>query len=85
MTQTEMAEAIQAILPSNAKLVSFERNDAFFGNMIVVIRQGWKKHTFVTDRGDVCLDNKLLYSHASYQADTFSMLITAIQQNLCST
>lgn len=82
MTQTEMAEAIRAILPPNAQLVSLERNDVCFGNMTAVIRQGLKKHTFVTDRGDICLGNKLLYSHTSYQTDTFSMLITAIQDKL---
>lgn len=82
MTQIEMAEAIRALLPSNAKLVSFERNDAFFGNMTVVIRQGGKKHTLVIDRGDITHNRKLLYSHSSYQTDAFFMLITAIQKIL---
>ena len=81
----EMEEAIRAVLPAGAVLISFDRNDAFFGNMTVVIKQGPKKHTFVTDRGEILHGKKLLCGskyHQPGQEDTFPMLLQMIQKEL---
>lgn len=81
----ETEDAIRRALPPDAALVSFDRNDAFFGNMTVVIKQGSKKHTFCTDRGEILHGKKLLCNSAYHQAgqdDTFPMLLQMIQKEL---
>lgn len=81
----EMEAALRGILPGDAVLVVFDRNEAFFGNMTAVIRKGSKTHTFVTDRGEIRHNKKLLCTgdyHRAGQDDTFPMLLRMIQQIL---
>lgn len=67
------------------KLVSFERNNAAFGNMIVKIKSPRKKLNFITDRDDIFCNDKLLIPHGYHIAgedDAPEYLVKAIRDTI---
>lgn len=81
----EMAERIRSILPSGATLVSFDRNEQFFGNLALKITLDRVTHTFVTDRGEIYHNGKLLCDSSYHKAgndDTFLKLLQLIKREL---
>ena len=62
-----------ALYNTQFTLLSFDRNHQVFGNMVVVISDGQKSYQFVTDRGDISCNDKLLLDkgyHIAGQDDT---------------
>ena len=84
-TIEEMKQCIISVLPSNAMLIDFLYDSKCFGNMIVKIKQNRINHTFITDRGEI-YHNKKMVCDNSYQykenEDTFSKLIQIIKDTL---
>ena len=84
LSDDEIISRIQNILyDTNFTLLSFDRNHLVFGNMIVVISDGQKNYRFVTDRGGIFCNNKLLLGsayHIAGQDDTPVYLITEISK-----
>ena len=80
----EIISRIQNILyNTNFTLLSFDRNQLVFGNMIVNISNGQKNYQFVTDRGEIFCNNKFLLGnsyHIAGQDDTPVYLITEISK-----
>ena len=84
MEDHEIEKSILAILSGTAyELLSFERNHEFFGNMIATIKMGKLKFSFVSDRGDIMCNGKLIFAsayHIAGEDDTPKYLIKAIEQ-----
>ena len=81
----EMVNAIIEVLPNEFNLISFDYNDKIFGNMIVKIESSNKKYTFVTDRGEIYCNGKMICD-SSYRytenEDTFLKLLSIIKTEL---
>ena len=83
-----IADRIRSILPANAELVSCDRNEACFGNLIVKIKCGDRVHTFLTDRGEISCDNRVLWAPTiggEGEDDTISLLVELIKNELTHT
>lgn len=69
----------------NAKLIELKYYEKIFGNIVVLIEAGEKKHLFITDRGAI-YHNDRLFSDNSYhkkgKADCFDKLCEAIEKEL---
>ena len=82
----EVIKQINQILEgTDFKLISFDRNDEFFGNMIAVIKSPKKKYTFVSDRDDIFCNEKLVIPHGYHIAgldDTPTYLVKAIKETI---
>jgi hypothetical protein len=81
----EMLEMLTDILPEEVKIISFDYNGRFFGNIIVELSVSNKKHVFVTDRGEIYHNGKLLCDssyHYFEKQDTFSKLLQLIKSEL---
>ena len=81
----EMITTIKKILPANCTLASFEYDKKHFGNMIVKISSPNKFYTFVTDRGEIHCNDKIICD-SSYRyfekEDTFPKLLSIIRSEL---
>lgn len=65
------------------ELSYFDRNHMCFGNMIVKIKIGTHIHCFISDRGDIYRNEKLVFSsdyHVAGEDDSPKYLIKAIEQ-----
>lgn len=65
------------------KLIYFERNHKFFGNMIARISDGVKEYSIISDRGDIfCNETTILSSeyHIAGKDDLPMYFIKAIEQ-----
>ena len=84
LSNAEIISQIQCVLhDTNFKLLSFDKKQQVFGNMIVIISDGQKNYQFVTDRGEISCNNKLLLDssyHLAGQDDTPIHLITEIDK-----
>ncbi len=80
-----MIDPLKAILPAEATLVSFDYNEKVFGNIVVEIELAKIKHTFITDRGEIYHNGKMICD-SSYlyieKKDTFSKLLQMIKIEL---
>ncbi len=83
--KNDMLNAMKAVLPAEATLVSFEYNDKVFGNIVVKIELKKIMHTFVTDRGEIYHNGKMIcdssYRHTEKE-DTFPKLLQIIKNEL---
>lgn len=64
------------------ELKLFERDKQMFGNMVVKIESSDSKYVFVTDRGDIFCNHKLVIEHGYHIAgedDTPIYLLKAIK------
>lgn len=81
----EMITAIKKILPANCTLASFEYDKKHFGNMIVKINSPSKYYTFVTDRGEIYCNDKMICD-SSYRyfekEDTFPKILSVIKSEV---
>ena len=80
-----MLEMIKALLPTNASIVLFDYNKKFFGNIVLKLEIGKDKHTFITDRGEIYHNGKMLCDssyHYTEKEDTFPKLLQLIKQEL---
>ncbi len=82
---SDMSDALKAILPDEAELISFDYNEKFFGNIVAEIKLKKMKHTFITDRGEIYHNGKMICD-SSYRytekEDTFSKLLQIIKLEL---
>ena len=58
-----------AIVCTDFKIVSFNRNHEYFGNMILVIANNKKRFEYITDRDDVFCNSKLVIRHGYHVAE----------------
>ena len=58
--KNEMFEMIKTLLPTNATVVSFDYYEKAFGNIVLKFEIGKDTHTFITDRGEIYHNGKLL-------------------------
>lgn len=75
----------QTLEGTDFKLISFDRNDEFFGNMIAVIKSSKKKYTFVSDRDDIFCNDELVIPHGYHIAgidDTPTYFVKAIRETV---
>lgn len=77
----EMTDALKAILPAEAVLLSFSYHAKCFGNIIAEIEFNGNKHVFITDRGEICHNGKMICD-STYQEDTFQKLLIVINNIL---
>ena len=83
--KNEMLEMIKAILPTNATVVSFDYYGKVFGNIVLKLEIGNDIHTFITDRGEIYHNGKMLCNssyHYIEKEDTFPKLLQMIKQEL---
>lgn len=84
MEDQEIEKSIIAVLSGTPyALVSFKRNHEYFGNMIATIRTRKSKFNFVSDRGDIMCNDKLIFTssyHIEGEDDSPLFLIKAIKQ-----
>ena len=83
--KNEMLEMIKTLLPTNATVVSFDYNEKVFGNIVLKLEIGKDTHTFITDRGEIYHNGKMLCDssyHYTEKEDTFSKLLQLIKQEL---
>lgn len=73
----DMEREIRAALPEGAKLTDFSYYPQCFGNMIVQIHIRGKRHTFVTDRGEISHNTVLVAN--SEAGDPFPRLLHMIR------
>ena len=83
--KNEMLEIIKTLLPTNATVVSFDYNEKVFGNIVLELEIGKDAHAFITDRGEIYHNGKMLCD-SSYRytekEDTFPKLLHLIKQEL---
>ena len=83
----EMKHCIITVLPESAHLEEFSYNPECFGNVIACINQYGKRHVFLTDRGEIYHNNRMIYD-SSYDCneneDTFQRLLQIIRMELLS-
>ena len=79
-TVEDMEREIRAILPEDAKLMSFSYSAQYFGNMILQIHVGGKRHTFITDRGEISHNATVVAN--SETGDTFSRLLDVVKRSV---
>ena len=81
----EMETVIKQILPANYTIESFEFDRKHFGNIIVKINSPNKHYTFVTDRGEIYCNGKMICD-SSYRyfekEDTFAKLLSVIESEV---
>lgn len=68
-----------------AELITFDYYSKIFGNFNVVIKVEDKLHTFITDRGEIIHNSKMVCDNSYHVAgcdDTFSKLIEVIKKEL---
>ena len=83
--KNEMLEAVKALLPANATIVSFDYYEKAFGNIVLKLETEKDIHTFITDRGEIYHNGKMLCDHSYLyieKEDTFSKLLQLIKQEL---
>ena len=83
--KNEMLEMIKALLPTNATVVSFDYYGKVFGNIVLKLEIGKDTHTFITDRGEIYHNGKMLCNssyHYTEKEDTFPKLLQLIKQEL---
>jgi hypothetical protein len=69
------------LLSKNAKIIKFEYYEKLFGNIILVIEYKQKKYEFITDRGEIYLNDKLV-CYNSYHIKTIEKLIEIISEQI---
>lgn len=83
--QSNMLSYIQERLPKNATLVKFDYNEKVFGNIIAHIKINDIIHVFVTDRGEIYHNGKMICD-SSYrrfeEKGTFLKLVDIIQYEI---
>ena len=83
MTDNDIIINIKKILKGKShELKLFKRDEQFFGNIIIKIESKNKKYTFITDRGDIFCNNKLIFAHENHfggNDDTPIYLLKAIE------
>ncbi len=65
------------------ELLHFERNHMFFGNMIAKIKAGGREYCFISDRGDILCNGKVVFSsayHIAGEDDSPKYFLKAIEQ-----
>lgn len=84
MNDEDIEKSIINILKdSKYKLLNFERNHSYFGNMIAVIKLGFEKHIFLSDRGDIYYNGNLIFTsdyHVIGEDDSPEYFLKAINQ-----
>ena len=78
--KNEMLEMIKALLPTNATVVSFDYNEKVFGNIVLKLEIGKDTHTFITDRGEIYHNGKMLCNssyHYTEKRGYISQIATA--------
>ena len=79
-------EVLKSILDTyQAELVSYEYYQKIFGNYVILINFGEQTHTFVTDRGEIYHNDKMMCDssyHVDGSDDTFTKLLEIIKQEL---
>ena len=84
MEDYQIKESILTILEGTPyELSYFERNRMCFGNMIVKIKIGTHEHYFISDRGDIYFNEKLVLAsdyHVAGEDDSIKYMIKAIDQ-----
>lgn len=79
-------EELELFLKSyGAELITYEYYSKIFGNYIVVIKVEGQLHTFITDRGEINHNSKMVCDNSYHVAgcdDTFSKLLEVIQNEL---
>ena len=78
-------ERILFHIATNATVVSFDYNEKVFGNIVLKLEIGKDTHTFITDRGKIYHNGKMLCDssyHYTEKEDTFSKLLQLIKQEL---
>ena len=82
----EMIATLNDILPSNITIISFDYNAECFGNILVELSAPDGKHNFITDRGEIYHNGKMLCDssyHYIEKEDTFPKLLQLIKSELC--
>ena len=83
--KNDMLNALKAVIPAEATLVSFDYNKMVFGNIVIKIEMSKIMHTFVTDRGEIYHNGKMICD-SSYRytekEDTFPKLLQMIKKEL---
>ena len=86
MSDDEIIKMIcDALASTDFKIISFNRNHEFFGNMILVIANGKQRLEYITDRGDIFCNSELVIAHGYHVAgkdDTPIYLIQAIKDSI---
>ena len=80
-----MMEIIKTLLPTNAAVVSFDYNEKVFGNIVLKVEIEKDIHTFITDRGEIYHNGKMLCDssyHYTEKEDTFPKLLQLINKEL---
>jgi len=83
--RNEMSLTIKKILPAGFTLISFEYDQKHFGNMIAKIQSASGIYTFVTDRGEIYCNDKMICDssyHYFEKEDTFPKLLSIIKNEL---
>ena len=83
--KNEMLEMRKALLPINAAVISFGYNEKVFGNIFLKLEFEKDIHTFITDRGEIYHNGKMLCNssyHYTEKEDTFPKLLQLIKQEL---
>lgn len=81
----EMIDMLKAILPSTITINSFDYNAECFGNVSVILSAPDGKHKFITDRGEIYHNDKMLCDssyHYIEKEDTFPKLLQLIKSEL---
>ena len=74
---------IDTINPTSLSLISYFRDHKTFGNFIIEIADGSEIHTFISDRGEIYRDNRLIFDSSYHIAgldDSPNYLIKAIKE-----
>lgn len=81
-----MKDEINILLErNNARLINFEFYYNVFGNIIVEIEVNNQIHLFMTDRGEIYHNQKIICDnsyHVAGKSDTFEMLVDVIKREL---
>lgn len=81
----KMLDMLKEILPSNISIISFDYNAKYFGNIIIELSAPDGKHKFITDRGEIYHNGKMLCNssyHYIEKQDTFPKLLQLIKSEL---
>ncbi len=84
-SKEELRERINALLPTDATVISFDYNEKAFGNIVLKLEFENVIHTFITDRGEIYHNGKMLCDssyHDIEKEDTFSKLLQLVKREL---
>ncbi|XMB73005.1 hypothetical protein RJI07_03605 [Mycoplasmatota bacterium WC30] len=74
-------QIIKSLKGTAYQLVSFFRDYKTFGNMIVIISDGEKEHTFITDRGEIVFD-KITAFPSTYKREIKNSTVSNLLESI---